>query len=151
MKKIFRTVLLNYSADQMYQVVNEVEQYPDFLPWCGGVEVLSRSEHDVKASVLIKKMGISQSFTTHNHVTPGRRIEMRLVDGPFSHLHGEWEFKPLGEQACKVNFEIEFKVSNGLMNMMLSRVFEQIANTLVDSFIARAQQKFAAATTLTEA
>ena len=142
MKKISRTALLNYSAEQMYQVVNQVEDYPEFLPWCGGVQVISRTEHDLKASILIEKLGIRQSFSTHNHMEPGRRIEMRLIDGPFSHLHGEWEFKPLDESACKIQFEIEFEVSNGLMKLALGKLFEQIANTMVDSFIARAQQKF---------
>jgi ribosome-associated toxin RatA of RatAB toxin-antitoxin module len=142
MKKISRTALLNYSAEQMYQVVNQVEDYPEFLPWCGGVQVISRTEHDLKASILIEKLGIRQSFSTHNHMEPGRRIEMRLIDGPFSHLYGEWEFKPLDESACKIQFEIEFEVSNGLMKLALGKLFEQIANTMVDSFIARAQQKF---------
>lgn len=140
MKKITRTTLLNYSARQMYDVVNDVSAYPDFLPWCGGVQILSQSEHDLEASIRIEKLGVRKSFSTHNHMEPGRRIEMRLKDGPFSHLEGEWEFKALNDHACKVVFEIEFEVSHGLMNMALGKLFEQISNTMVDSFITRAKQ-----------
>ena len=131
--------MLNYSAQQMYDVVNDVAAYPQFLPWCGGVQVLQQTEQDLKASILIEKLGIRQAFSTHNHMLPAERIEMRLIDGPFSHLQGEWHFKALDAQACKVGFEIEFEVSSGLLNMALSAVFEQIANTMVDSFIARAK------------
>jgi len=139
MKKITRSVLLNYSAQQMYDVVNDVAAYPQFLPWCGGVQILQQTEQDLKASILIEKLGIRQAFSTHNHMLPAERIEMRLIDGPFSHLQGEWCFKALDTQACKVNFEIEFEVSSGLLNMALSALFEQISNTMVDSFITRAK------------
>ena len=142
MKKISRTALLNYSAQQMYEVVNDVSAYPEFLPWCGGVQIISQSEHDLEASILIEKLGVRKAFSTHNHMEPGQRIEMRLKDGPFSHLEGEWEFKALDESACKVVLEIEFEVSSGLMNLALGKLFEQIANTMVDSFIARANQLY---------
>ncbi len=143
MKKISRSVLLNYSAQQMYDLVNDIEAYPEFLPWCGGVQILSQTEYDLKASILIAKMGIRQAFSTHNHLEPGKRIEMHLLDGPFSSLQGEWCFKPLHDQACKVSFDIEFEVSNGFMNRALGALFEQIASTLVDSFIQRAKQCYA--------
>jgi ribosome-associated toxin RatA of RatAB toxin-antitoxin module len=142
MKKISRTALLNFSARQMYDVVNNVSAYPEFLPWCGGVEVVKQTDYDMEASIQIAKLGIRQTFTTNNHMQPGERIAMRLKEGPFSHLQGEWSFKPLGEQACKIQFEIEFEVSFGLMQVALGSLFEQIANTLVDSFIQRAQQLY---------
>lgn len=142
MKKISRTALLNYSAMQMYEVVNNVAAYPEFLPWCGGVQVFSQSEQDLEASILIEKLGVRKAFSTHNHMLPGQRIEMRLKDGPFSHLEGEWNFKALDTSACKISFNIEFEVSNGLVNMALGKLFEQIANTMVDSFIARATQLY---------
>jgi ribosome-associated toxin RatA of RatAB toxin-antitoxin module len=140
MKKISRSVLLNYSAQQMYDLVNDIQAYPEFLPWCAGVQILSRTEQDVCASILMAKMGIRQGFSTHNHLQPVERIEMRLIDGPFSFLQGQWIFKSLHQQACKVSFDIEFEVSNGFMNRALGALFEQIASTLVDSFIQRAQQ-----------
>ena len=140
MKKISRSVLLNYSAQQMYDLVNDIEAYPEFLPWCGGVQILSQTEYDLKASILIAKMGIRQAFSTHNHLEPGKRIEMHLLDGPFSSLQGEWCFKPLHDQACKVSFEIEFEMNQGLVAMALGSLFLQIAATRGDCFIERAKQ-----------
>lgn len=142
MKKISRTALLNYSAEQMYQIVLDVEQYPVFLPWCGGVEVLVKSEDTLRARITIAKMGLRKAFSTQNHLVPGQRIEMKLIEGPFSYLQGEWDFKALGEQACKISFDIEFEVSNGLMSGLLSGVFEQVASTMVDSFVKRAKQLY---------
>lgn len=142
MKKISRTALLNYSAKQMYDVVNDVSSYPEFLPWCGGANVLSADEFSMQAEITIAKLGIKQVFKTQNHLTPNQRIEMRLLEGPFSHLQGEWSFKPLDAQACKINFEIEFEVSSGLLRAALSSLFEQIANTFVSSFVKRAEQVY---------
>lgn len=140
MKKISRTALLSYSAEQMYQIVNDVAQYPSFLPWCGGVELLSESATELRASITIAKLGLRKTFSTQNHLVPAQRIEMKLIEGPFSFLQGEWVFKALDEDACKISFEIEFEVSNGLVNGLLSGVFEQVASTLVDSFVQRANQ-----------
>jgi ribosome-associated toxin RatA of RatAB toxin-antitoxin module len=142
MKKISRAALLNYSAEQLYQVVLDVEQYPDFLPWCGGVEVIDKSDDTLTASITIAKMGLRKAFSTQNRLVPGQRIEMNLVEGPFSYLQGEWGFKPLGEQACKITFDIEFEVRSGLMSGLLNGVFEQVASTMVDSFVKRAKQLY---------
>jgi len=142
MKKIARTALLPYSAEQVFHLVNDVARYPEFLPWCGGAEVMSESEFDMQAGVTISKAGIKQTFVTQNHLVPGRRIEMQLIDGPFKHLHGEWEFKVLDADACKIIFEIEFEVSNSLLNAAIGAVFEQIASTMVDSFCERAKQVY---------
>ncbi|MBO1926742.1 type II toxin-antitoxin system RatA family toxin [Thiomicrorhabdus sp. 6S2-11] len=140
MKTITRTALLPYSAKQMYDLVNDVPSYPQFLPWCGGAKVLQQDASSMQASVTIAKAGIKQTFTTNNHLVDGKRIEMQLIDGPFKSMHGEWEFKVLDEDACKILFEIEFEVSNGILNMALGPIFEQIASTMVDSFCERAKQ-----------
>lgn len=140
MKKISRTALLPYSAQQVYDLVNDVASYPEFLPWCGGSAVLSASEYAMQASVTIAKAGIKQTFKTQNHLVPGERIEIHLLDGPFKYLRGEWEFKRLDEDACKILFEVEFEVSNGLLNMAIGPIFEHIASTMVDSFCERAKQ-----------
>lgn len=142
MKKITRTALLPYSAQQMYDLVNDVASYPEFLPWCGGAEVLQQEHSSMRASVTIAKAGIKQTFTTENHLVAGKRIEMQLVDGPFKSMRGEWEFKPLDKDACKILFEIEFEVSSGILNMAIGPIFEQIASTMVDSFCERAKQVF---------
>ncbi|WP_319381441.1 type II toxin-antitoxin system RatA family toxin [Thiomicrorhabdus sp.] len=143
MKKIARTALLPYSARKMYDLVNDVERYPEFLPWCGGAKVLSASDYEMEASVTIAKAGIKQNFQTRNHLTPGQRIEMQLVDGPFKYLKGEWEFKVLDVDACKIQFEIEFEMSSGLLSAAIGPIFEHIASTLVDSFCERAKQVYA--------
>lgn len=140
MKKIVRTALLPYSADQVYKLVNDVKSYPEFLPWCGGSEVISESDYAMQAGVVIAKAGIKQKFVTDNHLVPGKRIEMRLLDGPFKSLKGEWQFKALDVDACKIQFEVEFEVSNGLLNMAIGPIFEQIASTMVDSFSKRAKE-----------
>jgi ribosome-associated toxin RatA of RatAB toxin-antitoxin module len=142
MKKITRTALLPYSAQQLYDLVNDVGSYPQFLPWCGGAEVVSEDALQMQARVTIAKAGIKQTFETCNHLVPGQRIEMQLVDGPFKHLRGEWLFKPLDVDACKIQFEVEFEVSSGLLNVAIGPLFEQIANTLVDSFCERAKQVY---------
>ncbi|MBF6057884.1 MULTISPECIES: type II toxin-antitoxin system RatA family toxin [Thiomicrorhabdus] len=140
MKKIARTALLPYSAKQMYDLVNDVARYPEFLPWCGGSEVLSATDSYMEASVTIAKAGIKQTFQTRNHLVPGQRIEMQLIEGPFKYLRGEWQFKVLDTDACKILFEIEFEMSSGLLSAAIGPIFEQIASTLVDSFCERAKQ-----------
>lgn len=140
MKKITRSALLPYSAQKMYDLVNAVDQYPQFLPWCGGAQINHATQTFMQASVTIAKAGISQTFETENHLTPNQRIEMKLLDGPFKFLHGEWTFKALDEEACKIVFDIEFEMKSGLLNMAIGPIFEQIASTLVDSFVERAKQ-----------
>lgn len=142
MKKIARTALLPYSAEQVYNLVNDVISYPEFLPWCGGAEVISATDYEMQASVNIAKAGISQTFTTRNHLVPGERIEMHLLDGPFKSLKGEWQFKVLDVDACKIQFEVEFEVNSGLLNAAIGPVFESVASTLVDSFCERAKQVY---------
>ena len=142
MKKINRSALLPYSAEQMYQLVNRVELYPQFLPWCGGASVESETESFMIATVTIAKAGLSQTFKTKNHLAPNQRIEMQLVDGPFKTLKGEWHFKALDQQACKILFEVEFEMKSGLLNMAIGPIFEQIASTFVDSFVKRAKQVY---------
>ncbi len=142
MKKIARSALLPYSAEQVYNLVNDVKNYPEFLPWCGGSEVISETATEMEASVTISKAGLKQTFVTNNHLVPGKRIVMHLVEGPFKSLRGEWEFKVLDKDACKIHFEVEFEVSNRLLNVAIGPIFEQIATTMVDSFCERAKQVY---------
>ncbi|GKT11218.1 MAG: hypothetical protein ISEC1_P0181 [Thiomicrorhabdus sp.] len=142
MKKIARTALLPYSAQQMFDIVNNVVAYPDFLPWCGQSEVFSESSSEMVASVTIAKAGIKQAFQTQNHLVSGERIEMTLIDGPFKELRGEWVFKVLDTDACKIQFEVEFEVNSGLLNAAIGPIFEHISTTLVDSFCERAKQVY---------
>ncbi|WP_024851345.1 type II toxin-antitoxin system RatA family toxin [Hydrogenovibrio kuenenii] len=140
MKKIIRSALLPYSALEVYNIVNDVAAYPEFLPWCGGSEVIESNETMMVASVTIAKAGLKQTFVTQNTLKPGESIKMQLVEGPFSHLAGEWVFKVLDERACKITFELAFEVSHPLLKAALGAVFEQIASTMVQSFCERAKQ-----------
>jgi ribosome-associated toxin RatA of RatAB toxin-antitoxin module len=139
MATISKSALVPYSAAQMYELVDNVPAYPEFLPWCGGAQELSRNADVVEASVDIAHSGLKKSFTTRNLVQKHKMIEMRLINGPFKHLHGFWRFESLAEDACKVSLDLEYEFSSKLVGMALGPVFSQIANTLVDSFCQRAE------------
>ncbi len=142
MTTLSRNALVPYSPSEMYDLVNEIERYPEFLPWCKSTEVHERSEDEVKATIELAKGGIHKSFSTHNRMQPGKMIEIRLVEGPFSHLHGFWRFDPLGESASKVSMDMEFDFSNRLLGMAVGPVFGQIVSTLVDAFVKRAREVY---------
>lgn len=123
----------------MFDLVAGVEHYPEFMPWCGGAEVLSRDEHGMQASITISFAGIKQRFTTRNtHVFP-ERIDLALVDGPFSMLVGHWHFQSLAADACKVLFTMEYEFSNRALEALVGPVFNRIATSFIDSFTKRAQ------------
>lgn len=135
---INKSALVPYTAVEMYSLVDDIEAYPQFLPWCGGSEVLERNEDEVKASILLSRSGIKKTFTTLNRLQHGKMIEMRLVEGPFRHLEGFWRFEELNATASKIMFDIEFEFSNKLLAMTVGPVFSQITNTMVDAFTTRA-------------
>lgn len=140
MALVEKSVLVEYSAAQMYALVDDVPRYPEFLPWCGGAEILSREDGLVHAAVTIDYRGLKQRFSTENRLQPPVLIEMKLVDGPFRHLDGSWRFKPLGEEACKIDFRLHYEFSSKLLEKLVGPVFHLIANTFVDAFVKRAQQ-----------
>lgn len=139
MAVVHKTVLVAYSAQQMYELVERVENYPDFLPWCGAVKVLQRSEHDLTATLSINYHGIKQQFTTKNQNLPYSRMDLQLVDGPFQHLSGSWCFHALREDACKIEFNLNYDFSSKLLEHLIGPVFSRIANSFVDSFCHRAE------------
>jgi len=127
-----------YSCEQMFDLVDGIERYPDFLPWCRSAVVMERSESTVIASLEISKMGIHKTFTTRNQNVKPRQIHMEFVDGPFHYLHGEWQFEPLGD-GCKITFNIDYELTSGLLNKAFGGVFHGLANSLVDAFCERAR------------
>jgi ribosome-associated toxin RatA of RatAB toxin-antitoxin module len=139
MAVVHKSVILGFSAEQMFELVAKVEDYPKFLPWCGGVEIRDQSEHSVVASVAIHYHGIHQSFTTSNVNTRPTSIRMTLVDGPFKTLDGTWTFKPLREDACKVELDLHYEFSSRILEQVIGPVFSMIANSFVDSFCKRAE------------
>ena len=139
MVTVERNALVGYGADELYALVEDVEAYPAFLPWCAGVEVNSRDGPRAIVSLHIRYRGVRQRFTTRNTFTPGERIEMTLVDGPFRSLHGVWRFVPLGRQACKVELTLAYELASPLLARAVGPTFNLIANTLVDAFVRRAE------------
>lgn len=142
MKHVKKSVLLWYSPQEMYELVSKVEDYPKFLPWCEQAEILSRDDTGMTARLHLKYLGVRQAFTTRNVNVPGESMRMHLVDGPFSTLEGTWLFKPVGQgeqQACKVEFDLEYAFSSRTLSAAVSPVFDRIADTFVDSFVKRAE------------
>ena len=142
MASVEKTVLVAHSAEQMFNLVDRVEDYPVFLPWCGGAGVAEQSGKTVHATVHIKYHGIKQSFTTENVRTPPHRIDMALQDGPFRHLDGSWRFIPLSDSACKIEFHLHYEFSSKLLEKLVGPVFHYIANSFVDAFICQAEKVY---------
>lgn len=139
MAVVHKSVLLAYSAEQMFALVDSIEDYPKFLPWCGGAEVRFRDENKVTATLMINYHGIKQTFTTENTNAPPASINMILVDGPFKHLNGTWSFRALREDACKIEFDLHYEFSSKVLEQLIGPVFNMIANSFVDSFCKRAE------------
>ncbi len=142
MALVEKSVLIEYSAAQMYALVENVAAYPEFLPWCGGTEILKKEGDSTRAAIIIDFRGIKQRFSTENRVNPPQLIEMSLVDGPFRQLDGSWRFKALGDGACKIEFRLHYEFSSKLLEKIVGPVFHFIASTLVDAFVKRAQQRY---------
>ena len=145
MKSVHKSVLIWYSAAEMYALVTDVARYPDFLPWCSHARVLAETETGMTAEVGISFKGVTQSFTTRNEHTPGREVRLHLVDGPFSRLEGDWVFTPVGDdaqRACRVGLKLDYGFSNNLLAAVVGPVFDRIAGSLVDAFVKRAEQVY---------
>jgi ribosome-associated toxin RatA of RatAB toxin-antitoxin module len=140
MATVSKSVLVPYSAQRMFDLVERVEDYPAFLPWCSGSSVGERHAGGMTATVEIDFKGLRQRFTTINAHEPGQRIDMRLKEGPFSRLQGTWQFVALRDDACKVVFDLDYAFAGGLISRVLAPVFEQIAGSMVDAFVRRAEQ-----------
>jgi len=143
MALVEKSVLVPYSAEQMFKLVDNVEDYPQFLPWCGGSSVTSVDGDTAHATVHIDYHHIRQSFTTLNLRQPYHRIDMQLKDGPFKQLDGSWVFFPLTESACKIEFQLHYEFSSKLLEKVFGPIFSYIANSFVDAFIHRAEKVYA--------
>lgn len=139
MAVVHKTVFLGYSAEQMFDLVAGVEDYPKFLPWCGGVKVLEDADDKLVACLGINFHGVRQSFTTSNINTRPTQMTMKLVDGPFKVMDGIWTFKMLRADACKVEFDLHYEFSSMILEQLIGPVFGMIANSMVDSFCKRAE------------
>lgn len=143
MTTIRRNVTVPYSAEQMYRLVNDVEAYPDFLPWCERTELHHASESFVEASITLRKGSIRKRFSTRNELVPGREIRIHLLDGPFRRLEGSWRFRDLEQGGSLVLLEMQFEFANRLLDMAIGPVFREIVGSLVNSFRRRADEVYA--------
>ena len=141
MKTVNKSVLIWYSAAEMFALVTDIASYPQFLPWCDQAAVLSEDKHGMTAKVGLSMAGLKQSFTTQNTHVDGRKVSLKLIDGPFSKLDGSWQFNPVGkngERACKVEFVLNYDFDNAALAALVGPVFDKIAGSLVDAFVKRA-------------
>jgi ribosome-associated toxin RatA of RatAB toxin-antitoxin module len=152
MKRVHKSILLWYSPREMYDLVVDVDRYPQFLPWCERAEVLDESADTMTARLHLSYAGVRHAFTTRNKHVPARSVLVQLVDGPFSMLDGTWEFHPIGragatpaegdESACRIEFELDYAFASRPLEAVLSPVFDKVADTLVDRFVQRAEQVY---------
>lgn len=145
MKTVHKSVLIWYSAAEMFALVTDVASYPQFLPWCDQALVIEESPDGMIAKVGISIAGLSQSFTTRNTHIEDRKVSLKLIDGPFSRLDGHWEFSPLGDgsqRACKIDFTLKYDFDNAALAALVGPVFDKIAGSLVDAFVKRAAQVY---------
>jgi len=137
-RRVSRSALIPYSADQMYGLVEDVVAYPEFLPWCIGATLHFKDEAIIEASLEMQRSGVRKSFRTRNTLQPGVAMGIALVGGPFRHLAGDWRFEQLGEDGSKVSLHMEFEFESRMTDTLFGRYFEDTCNSLIDSFTTRA-------------
>ena len=142
MARVEKSALVPYPAQAMFDLVADVESYKDFLPWCSDSRRVSSGENEMCGWIEVSRLGITQAFSTCNELYPPGRMTLSLNEGPFKKLHGEWQFVPLREDACKVILTMEFEFSGKLIDAAFGRVFHQVANSLVESFVRRAREVY---------
>jgi ribosome-associated toxin RatA of RatAB toxin-antitoxin module len=142
MPSVQKQLLLSFSAEQMFDLVDDIESYASFLPWCGGTSVERISAGEVHASITIAFRGLKQEFSTCNLQKRPTEISLELKEGPFASLRGLWQFKALAKDACKVNFELHYEFSSRLLGLAIGPVFDQIAKGFVDAFVLEAEKRY---------
>jgi ribosome-associated toxin RatA of RatAB toxin-antitoxin module len=148
MLKINRSIITSHTAEQMYNLVADIENYKNYLPWCPNSQIIKLIDKEtLVARVDISYLKVKAHFSTLNHYTANTRIDMDLVDGPFKHLQGHWNFMPLGELGCKVSFNLEYKFSNIILEKLIGSVFEIIIKNIIDRFVLKAHEIYPKGTT----
>ena len=142
MTRIDRSALVMHSAQQMYELVNDIEDYPQFMQGCQKARVISRTEDEVVGELTLGAAGLSHTFTTRNSLVPGQEMQMHLVEGPFREFGASWHFKALSPEACKVSLQMEFDFAGGIMGFALEKLFNHSANNLVEALVNRANEVY---------
>ena len=140
MPEVNRSVIVAHSPQQMFALIDAVEEYPQFLPWCAAATVIHRDATVTRATLQISYHGIKQSFTTQNTKRVPEEMQIKLVEGPFRTLEGAWRFTALGERGCKIEFRLRYEFSSRLLQKLIGPVFDYIANNLLEAFVKRADQ-----------
>ena len=140
MHNIHKSAIVLHPAQKMFQLVDSVENYPRFLPWCGSTQIIERDNDQTIASIEINYKGIRQTFTTENTKKQNKEMMIKLIDGPFKSLSGEWMFKNLDKDSCQIELKLEYEFSNVILEKLISPVFNMIANTFIDEFIKEANR-----------
>ena len=144
MASVQKSVLVPYSAVQMFELVERIEEYPQFLPWCGGAAILERTPVETLARIDINYHGVKAHFTTANRNQPYKKIVIELRDGPFRRLDGTWRFRSLAPGGCKVELELHYEFATPVLARLIGPVFGHIAHTFIDAFVRRAETAYAA-------
>ena len=141
MKNIARSAIVEHSAAEMYALVENIEAYPEFLPWCTATQVHERLPGRTRATLTVGVGGLSHAFTTLNETRPGEAIDMHLVSGPFRRFEGRWRFVALAPDACRIEFSLQYEVSSRVLGKVLSPLFDGMADSMVEAFVRRATEK----------
>ena len=139
MREIQHSAIIAQPPGRVFEVINDIESYPEFLPWCTHAKVLSRSEREIVATIGVRKGPLHGEFTTRNELEPDRRITMQLVSGPFRTLEGEWLLSPIGENGCRAELRMRFAFKNALSALLFEQKFGETMASLVDAFVTRAR------------
>ena len=142
MKRVARSAIVEHAAAAVYSIVDDIESYPEFLPWCRAAKVLERDPARTVATLTVGVRGIRQSFTTENANRPGEGIDLRLLEGPFKKFAAAWRFIPLGEDAARIEFSMQYQFSSRVLGRALEPLFDNIADTMVTAFSRRADQLY---------
>ena len=143
MPVISRSALVMYSAEEMYDLINDVNSYPSFVPDCSDSKILNQNDTTMTASLLVAKGGLQKWFTTQNTLIKNESVKLTLVDGPFKYLTGEWRLSSLSDNACKISFELDYEFSNKVLALAFGRVFSHLTNNIVQAFTLRAKEVYA--------
>lgn len=146
MRQVERSALVPYTPSQMFSLVQDIEHYPQFVPWVSASRLVSRSETEVVAELEMERSGLREKFTTRNLLNPPNSMELKLVDGPFKLLEGRWTFESVGNRGSRIGLAIRFEFANPVMSLMLSKSFEKSCAQLVDAFVGRARSIYGAGT-----
>ncbi|MEW6999786.1 type II toxin-antitoxin system RatA family toxin [Colwelliaceae bacterium BS250] len=142
MPAINRSALVMFSAEQMYQLINDVVAYPQFLPGCSDSKIVASTDNSMVASLLVSKGGIKKWFTTENTLVTNQKISMTLKDGPFKRLVGHWVLTPLSDEACKVSLDLDYEFSSTIIELAFGKVFNNLVNNMVLAFTSRAKEVY---------